>query len=121
MAYTAYLVQRGNRINYPNTGSLIGSKQVVVLASGTSGFCGISVTDIAATTGTGELAIGGGDERIWNLPKTSGQVYTIGQVLYWNASTGAVSSTATTTNTRIGRAAAAAASAATTVNIILNA
>ncbi len=119
MSYTALAVQRGNRITYSNTGAAIGSKQVVVIVSGASGLIGITVDAIAATTGSGEVSIGGGDERVWTLPKKSGDVFTAGQVVYWD-STNSYLTTTSSGNTRAGRVSAAAASAATTANLILN-
>lgn len=113
---TAY--QRGNRITYTNAGSAIAAGDLVAIATGTSGFVGVAVTDIAATTGTGELAIGGGDERVFKIPKTSGEAWTQGQVLYTDGTNG--TSTSSTTFTRIGRAAYAAASADVVGYVILN-
>lgn len=114
----ASVYQRGNRLLYTNTSTAITAGDVVVIASGTSGICGIALVDIAATTGTGQVCIGGGDETVWSVTKTSGEAWTQGQVLYWDGS--AVTSTSSTTFTRIGRAAYAAASAATTGYVILN-
>jgi predicted RecA/RadA family phage recombinase len=119
MAYTAKAVQRGNRVTYSNSGSAIGAKQVVVIVSGASGFLGISMDAIAATTGTGEVSIGGGDERVWNLPKKSGDVFTQGMAVYWDSGNGRLT-TSSTGNTRAGRVVAAAASAATSADLILN-
>jgi predicted RecA/RadA family phage recombinase len=119
MAHNAYLVQRGNRVAYSNSGSAIPTKNVVVIRSGTSGMIGITESSIAATTGTGVLAIGGGDERIWNLPKHSGESFAFGDVLYW--STGSEYLTKTSSgNTRAGVCAKAAGSAATTADFVLN-
>lgn len=120
MSHTAYLVQRGNRVTYSNSGSLIPAKNVVVRQSGATGKIGISVDSIPATTGTGELAIGGGDERVWNLPKHTGEVFTDAQVLYWNPTSEYLTGTNTSTNTRAGRSVGAFASAATTANFVLN-
>lgn len=120
MSHTAYLVQRGNRLPYTNTGSAIATKTVVVIVSGATGFIGIAETAIDATTGTGVLAIGRGDEGIWNLPKKSGDVFTLGQVVYWDPTNERLTTTNTTTNTRAGRCAKAAASAATTADVLIN-
>ena len=106
----------GHRILYSNTGSAIAAKDVVVLASGTTGKIGIAVADIAATTGTGQVELRGE----WQLPKTTGQAYTVGQLVYWTTSTSKVTSVATSTNTRAGRITQAAASAATTCRVLIN-
>jgi predicted RecA/RadA family phage recombinase len=119
MAYTAYLKRRGSRITYSNSGSAISPKQVVVIVSGSTGFVGISLDTIAASTGTGELAIGGPDEKVWNLPKKSGDVFAQGAIVYWDSGNNRCTSTASG-NTRCGRADVAAASAATTIDVILN-
>ena len=119
MANAFSMYQEGNRLLYSNAGSALVAGNIVAIATGTSGFCGICIEDIAATTGTGTVAIGGGEERVWEGPKTSGEAWTQGQVLYWDGT--ALSSTSTSTSTRAGRAAYAAASAATTGYLILNA
>ena len=112
--------QRGGRIAYSNTGSAIAAGDLVIIASGTSGMVGIAVTDIAATTGTGELNIGAGSEDrvIKTTNKPSGEAWTQGQVLYTDGTN--ITSTSSTTFTRVGRAAFAAASADTTAYFILN-
>ncbi len=67
------LVARGALYNYTNTGSAIAAGGVVVLVSGSSGFCGIAVDAIAATTGTGVLNIGGPDMCVHQLKKHTGE------------------------------------------------
>lgn len=64
---------------------------------------------------TGAAAIGG----VYTLSKTTGEAWTQGEKLYWDASAGEVTATATD-NTLIGCAFAAAASAATTGAVRLN-
>jgi predicted RecA/RadA family phage recombinase len=115
MAAAAVYVNEGKRILYSNTGSAIASKDVVVVASGTSGRIGIALTAIDATTGTGVLDIAGRH----TLPKASGEAMTQLQAVYWDGTQ--ISGTSTTTSTRAGRVAAAAASAATTVDVIIDA
>lgn len=113
------LFKKGNRYSYSNTGSAINSGDVVVLVSGSTGFIGVAVTAIAATTGTGELAIGGGDERVVTLTKHTGEAFTDGQLLYWDATNHRLTG-ASTGNTRAGRSYGTAATAATTANLIIN-
>lgn len=115
---SASLYAKGSRINYSNSGSLIAAGDVVVLATGATGLISVSISAIPATTGTGEVSIGGPDERIWTFVKDTGEAFTIGQILYWDGT--GLTGTNTTTNTRAGRAAAAANSAATTALLILN-
>jgi predicted RecA/RadA family phage recombinase len=106
----------GRRINYANTGSAITAGDIVSIAVGTTGNIGIAVTDIAATTGTGELDIKG----VFACPKASGEAFTPRQVVYFNASD-AMTGTSSSTYTRAGRVMAAAASAATTCYVDINA
>ncbi len=110
---------QGGRVTYTNSGSAIAAGDLVVLRSGTSGTCGVAVTDIAATTGTGEVYTGEGQEKIFKTTtKPSGEAWTIGQILYTDGTS--VTSTSSTTFTRCGTAAAPAASADTTAYFFLN-
>jgi predicted RecA/RadA family phage recombinase len=114
--------QSGNRITYTNPGAAILSGAVIVLASGTSGMIAIAVTDIPASTATdptGEVCIGGYPEGIHKLAKKVGDVFTIGQLIYWDATNTRLTSTSSG-NTRAGRCTEAAASAATTAKIKIN-
>lgn len=113
-------VNAGNRIPYSNSGSAIASGDVVVLVAGASGYVGIAVTDIAATTGTGEICIGGYPEAVHVLAKHATEAFTPGQVLYWDATNHRLTGSSTG-NTRAGRSDQAYGSAATTANVILNA
>jgi predicted RecA/RadA family phage recombinase len=79
----------------------------------------IAVTDIAATTGTGEICIGGWPEGVHILTKKSGDVFAIGDLVYWDSGNTRLTSTSSG-NTRAGRVTEAAASAATTAKIKLN-
>lgn len=115
------LYAAGNRYSYSNTGTnAINSGDVVLLVSGSSsGFIGIAVTAIAASTGTGELAIGPFPESVFTLTKNTGEAFTDGQTLYWDATNKRLTGTATS-NTLAGRAFGTAASAATTANLLIN-
>lgn len=115
MSTTAF--KKGGRYSYSNTGSAIASGAVVVLSSGTSGFIGIAMAAIAATTGTGELMIGGPDENVHTLAKATGEVFTDAQILYW---TGTALTGASTGNTRAGRSYGTFASAAATAQVLIN-
>ncbi len=111
---SAIYVNDAHRVNYSNTGSAISAQDVVVIASGTSGKIGIAISDIAASTGTGEVEVFGR----FTLPKTTGEAFTQYQALYWDGS--ALTGTETTTYTYAGRAAAAAASADDTADVIIH-
>src|SRR4051812_46779385 len=105
----AYWEKDGSRFLYSNSGSAIVAGDVVTVVSGNSGFIGVAVTAIAATTGTGEVEIKGR----YNMAKATGEAFTAGQRLYWNG-TGLTG--ASTGNTAAGRAVIAAASADTTAS-----
>lgn len=105
---SATFYAKGDRLPYSNISTAIAEGDVVIITSGTSGYIGIAVSDIAATTGTGELEVGG----VWTLPKTSGEAFTFGQVVYWDGT--ALTGTSSSTFTRAGIVAEAAGSAATT-------
>lgn len=119
MAYTAKTVQKGARVTWTNsTGSDVASKQVVVPNTGSTGKIGITMVAIA-NTASGEISIGGPDERIWNLPKKVGDVFTALGIIYWDSTNGRLTTTSSG-NTRAGRSVGAVASAATTADFILN-
>jgi predicted RecA/RadA family phage recombinase len=99
----------GHRRPYTNTGSAIAAGDVKVM--GTE--IGVAVTDIAATTGTGEMSVSG----VHTLAAASGQAWAIGATLYWSGT--ALTSTASG-NTAAGKADAAKVSAATTADVLLN-
>lgn len=102
---------------YANTtGSLITAGDMVVLASGATGYVGVAQGDIAATTGTGTVLTRG----VVNAAKTAGEAFTVGQILYWDPSARSLTGTNTTVNTRAGRSMQAIASAATSAQLILN-
>ena len=111
--------QAGNRIPYTNTSTAISAGDVVVLISGSTGFIGIAVTDIAATTGTGELCIGGWPEGVHTLKKKTGDSFAVGTLVYWDSNNSRLTTTSSG-NTRVGRCTATAASAATTANVKIN-
>lgn len=103
----------GKRILYTNTGSAIAAGDIVVIRSGTSGVCGVAVTDIAATTGTGQLETAG----VHLLAKASGAI-SYGALVY-RGTAGTVTTTSTS-GTLLGWAAAAATTAATTAYVMVN-
>jgi predicted RecA/RadA family phage recombinase len=109
----------GSRIPYINTGAAISSGDVVVLRSGSAGMIGIAVTDIAATTGKGELQHGY-PEKAHTLAKKVGDVFAIGTIVYWDPTNKWLTTTFTAAFTRAGCAFAAAASAATTGIVLIN-
>lgn len=81
-------VREGCTINYTNSGSAISSGGVVVVGKQ----IGIALTDIAATTGTGELAM----EGVFTVPKVSAAVIAKGENVIWDASAGAFDDNAAT-------------------------
>lgn len=108
---------RGFRIPYTNAGSAIASGDVVTLKSGGSAGgvnIGVAVAAIAATTGTGNVQIGG----VFTLTATSGEAYAIGDALYW---TGSAITNVASGSTWAGVAAATKASADTTADVLINA
>lgn len=111
----ATYLRKGNRIPYSNSGSAISAGDVVPLASGSTGMCGVAVTDIAATTGTGEIEI----EGEFTVDKATGEAFTVGQIVYWDDSNNNATGTSSTTFYRLGRVTEAAASAATTAKVKL--
>ena len=79
----------GATVDYSNTGTAISSGDVVVMgvASATDGSSvGVALTDIAATTGVGAVAI----EGVFTLPKVTGAVIAQGSVVNWDDSETAV-------------------------------
>jgi predicted RecA/RadA family phage recombinase len=109
----------GNRIDWVNTtGVTVKSGGVVVLVSGASGFIGIALNDIAAGA-TGSLCVGGYPEGSYQLAKKSGDVFTPGQIVYWDVTNKRLTVTATL-NTKAGRVDGAYASAAVLAFVLVN-
>lgn len=108
--------QTGDRLPFTNTGSAITSGSVVELVTGATGQIGIALAAIAATTGTGEVALVG---VFPNITKNTGEAFVVGQKLYWDAGNDRLTGTAST-HIPAGRAFEAAASAATTATLNLN-
>lgn len=71
-------VYEGKRLSYTNTGSAISAGDVVVVGK----LLCVALEDIAATTGTGELAT----EGVWEIPKVDAAVITQGQSITWDVS-----------------------------------
>ena len=102
-------IQDGDTIEYSNSGSAISAGDVVVIGK----LLGVAVTDIAATTGVGTVAL----EGVFNLPKNTSLAITQGDQLFWDTTPGEVTKTAT--DIPLGTAHESAASDATTVNVKL--
>jgi predicted RecA/RadA family phage recombinase len=102
-------IQEGCRMNYTNAGSAITSGDVVVVGK----IIGIAVNDIAASTGTGVLAL----EGVFQLAKTTSLVITQGDEVFWNTGTAKV--TKTVTDVPLGVAWTSQASNDTTVQVRL--
>jgi len=81
-------VHEGKRLTYTNASTAIASGDVVVLGSTR---IGVAVTDIAATTGVGEVSVQG----VHVLAATTAEAYSVGDVLYWSTATKKLTSTAT--------------------------
>lgn len=103
-------IQKGEVINYSNSGSAITSGSTVVIGT----LVGIAVSDIAATTGTGSVCL----EGVFEVAKTAPLVINQGDRVYWNTSTKKV--TKTVSDVYMGVAFEAAISAATTCIVSLN-
>ncbi|WP_082434895.1 DUF2190 family protein [Pedobacter sp. Hv1] len=102
-------IQVGKILDYTNTtGSAITSGSLVIFGI----LFGVAVTDIAVGE-TGSVEMTG----VFEFPKASGAI-TQGAKVYWDATAGNVTTTATS-NTAIGGCAEAAATGATTVKVLL--
>lgn len=105
-------VQAGDVITYANTGSAISSGDVVPV-----GFygCGVALTDIAATTGIGEVALTG----VYRFTRNASDVFTIRQKVWWDASAEEVVNAPTVDTYFLGYANEAASAAAGTLDVKL--
>lgn len=65
-----------DKIDYVNASSAISAGDVVDLGS----IIGIAINDIAATTGTGPIAISG----VFTLAKETGVAHSVGDLVYWD-------------------------------------
>jgi predicted RecA/RadA family phage recombinase len=75
---TTKYVQEGAVINYANAGSAIAAGDVVVMGH----VIGVALTNIAATSGVGAVAI----EGVFTVPKVSAAVFTQGEKLVFDVS-----------------------------------
>lgn len=73
--------QIGQTINYSNAGSAIAAGDIVVMGN----LIGVAVVDIAATTGTGAVAVEG---VFSGVPKVTAAVFVQGEKLIWDVSAG---------------------------------
>lgn len=103
-------VQKGDVLNYANSGAAIKSGDVVPLTAG----IGVAAVDIAATTGVGAVGV----EGVYSIAKEAPLVITQGDKLYWDNSAKKLTKTAMS-NTLCGFAFESAVSAATTVLVKL--
>lgn len=103
-------VQVGKQITYANSGAAILSGAVVPLTAG----IGVAAVDIAATTGSGAVAV----EGVFSIAKEAPLAIAQGDKLYWDNSAKKLTKTAMS-NTLCGWAFEAAGSAATVVLIKL--
>lgn len=116
---TNYVKGPIHSVTYSNTGSAISSGDVVILGGADGKKCrvGIAMEDIAATSGTGQVAVTG----CWTLPKVSAAVITQGQSVNWDSDPGAVEDNAHSTGAgdvaEFGMADANAGATTTSVNV----
>ncbi len=111
--------QRGDILQYTNTGSsAVSSEELVVVGV----LAGVALSDIPAGE-TGSVQISG----VFSLPKKAEDAPTQGQALYWNATDKVVTVSDSVTVgqektdfPRIGKAAYVATGADTTVEVLLN-
>jgi predicted RecA/RadA family phage recombinase len=85
---TIKYVQEGCILTYLNAGSAIAAGAVVELKH----CLGVALTDIAATTGVGAVAM----EGVFTVPKVSAAVFVVGEKLIWDTSAGAFDDSAAT-------------------------
>ena len=81
-------VRDGKTLQFTNTGSAISSGDVVVVGQQ----IGIALVDIAATSGTGEVAM----EGVFTVAKVSAAVIAQGESVIWDASASAFDDNAAT-------------------------
>lgn len=106
-------VKAGQTITYTNTGSAIPSGAIVPIAG--LG-CGIAQVDIAASTGTGEVALYG----VHSITRKSSDAFTLGQKVYYDISASEVVNVAADDgDVFIGYAHEAASAAAGSLNVAL--
>jgi predicted RecA/RadA family phage recombinase len=103
-------VQPGHSVEYSNSGSAIESGDVVVMGDR----CGVALTDIAATTGTGTVNLSG----VYTLAKDNDEAISQGAMLYFDSSDSTVTATAAG-NTPIGVAHEAATETSTSCKVRL--
>ncbi len=95
---TAKFIQNGESLEYTNAGTAISSGDVVVLSPGATGSVGVAMTDIAATTGVGTVAM----EGVFELTKAASQDWIQGEKAF--ATSAGVMTTVATANTPAGLA-----------------
>jgi predicted RecA/RadA family phage recombinase len=106
-------------VTYTNTGSAISSGDVVVLGGTDAKKCrvGVALEDIAASSGTGQVAISG----CWTFPKTAIAVIKQGESVAWDSNPGAIDDNAFSTGAgdvaQFGMADADAGNGTTTINV----
>lgn len=103
-------IQNGKVIDYTNGGgAAIASGALVVIGV----LAGVAVSNIAVgESGAVDL------QGVFELPKVTGTAIAVGDKVYWDATAGNVTKTASG-NTAFGAAVEAAVSAATTVKVLL--
>jgi predicted RecA/RadA family phage recombinase len=71
---------KGDRIDYINSGSAILAGAVVTLLAGAAGRIGVAIDAIPATTGEGAVAV----EGVFELAAETGVAWAMGDKLYWS-------------------------------------
>jgi predicted RecA/RadA family phage recombinase len=104
-------IQEGDVLDYTAGGAAVAAGAVVLMGKR----LGVILRDIAALA-TGSASVNG----VWQIAKLSTDVVAQGDLLYWDAANGRLTTTAGT-NVLAGYAASAAGASTTTVNIKINA
>jgi len=116
---TTKYIGPGDSVQYSNTGSAISSGDPVVLGAVGNVSVGVALTDIAATTGVGTVAITG----VYTFTKATGAVIAQGETVNWDASASNVDDNAATAASGdvedFGIAMTAAGSGVLTVDVLL--
>jgi predicted RecA/RadA family phage recombinase len=105
-------VQDGVHVEFTAPSGGVNANGVVVLTN----MFGVALLD-AVSGATSQLAIGG----VWDIPKTNAASMSmaVGAYVYWDASGGAATTSATS-NTKLGVAVSAVTNVATTVRVRFN-
>jgi len=105
----ARYIQKGDVIDYTPSSDVAAGDVVVV----GDALVGLAARDIPANT-LGSLIVSG----VWECPKNTNEQISAGAVVYWDATHGYVTKTATN-NVKLGLAAESAAQTAATIRVLV--